>query len=62
LLAVQLRPASYTLAKITSTARISLLTPKMELAKATDKDLEIPSKQALPQANLVQAKPGVKPI
>jgi hypothetical protein len=62
LLAVQLPPASCTLAEITSTARISLPTPKMELAKAMDKDLEIPSKQALHQANLAQAKPGVKPI
>jgi hypothetical protein len=50
------------LVKITSTARISLPTPMMELAKVMDNDLEIPSKEALHQANLEQAKLGVKPI
>lgn len=59
---MQLLLASCTLAEITSTARISQQTPKMKLAKEMDKDLEIPSKEGLHQANLAQAKLGVKLI
>lgn len=62
MLAVQLLLASCTLAEITSTARISQQTPKMQLAKEVDKDLETPSKVGLHQANSAQAKLGAKPI